>query len=166
MTYGPDSKDAVLSAPPPQLCKTAPSGSRTRKHRTGPHPSHPCRLLPARTPGSDWGRPSTGSGFDRLRIRQAQDSTSPAGVALQAPVSTDPRSHPSTPTRASRASLQVRGRRRQTPWPTGANPWCGIRSEQPSIRRASTRAAAWCTLSLYLSMNFTRPITELKAGST
>ena len=31
----------------------------------------------------------------------------------------------------------------RTPLPTGANPWRGIRSEQPSKRRASTKAAAW-----------------------
>ena len=30
------SRNAVSAAPPPQLCKTAPSGSRTRKHRTDP----------------------------------------------------------------------------------------------------------------------------------
>ena len=42
----------------------------------------------------------------------------------------------------------------------------GMRSEQPSKRRASTRAAAWCTVSPYRSMNFTRPTTELKAGLT
>ena len=38
-------------------------------------------------------------------------SASPADVALQAPVSTAPRPHPSTSTRASLASLQVRRRR-------------------------------------------------------
>ena len=36
-----------------------------------------------------------------------------------------------------------------------------MRSEQPSKRRASTKAVAWCTVSPYRSMNFTRPMTEL-----
>ena len=52
------------------------------------------------------------------------------------------------------------------PLPTGATHRRGMRSEQTSRRRASARAAAWWTLSPYLSMNLTRPITELKAGFT
>ena len=39
----------------------------------------------------------------------------------------------------------------------GATHRRGMRSEQPSKRRASTKAAAWCTVSPYRSMNFTRP---------
>ena len=48
----------------------------------------------------------------------------------------------------------------------GATHRRGMRSEQPSKRRASARAAAWCTVSPYRSMNFTRPTTELYAGLT
>ena len=54
-------------------------------------------------------------------------------------------------------------------WPplsSGAVRRRGIPSLQPSKRRASAKAAAWCTLSPYRSINFTRPITELYAGFT
>ena len=83
-------EDAALTAPPPQQFKTAPPGTLTREHRTGPDRG---RLL-ERQPEPDW----------------VGASASPAGAALQAPVSTVPKPHPSASTHASLASLQVRRR--------------------------------------------------------
>ena len=86
------SENAVCAAPPPQQFKAAPPGNLTREHRTGPYPSLPAGFRPH---GS----------LNRIGSRV---SASPAGVALQAPVSTAPESHPSTSTRASLASSRVR----------------------------------------------------------
>ena len=86
------SENAVCAAPPPQQFKTAPPGNLTREHRTGPCSSLPTGLRPQ----------------DSLNRIGSRVAASPAGVALQAPVSTAPEPHPSTSTRASLASLQVR----------------------------------------------------------
>ena len=86
------SESAACAAPPPQQFKTAPPGNLTREHRTGPCPSLPASLRPQ---GS----------LNRIGSRVA---ASPAGVALQAPVSTAPEPHPSTSTRASPVSSRVR----------------------------------------------------------
>ena len=40
------SQDAICAAPPPQLHKAAPPGTRTREHRSGPRSSHPTGLSP------------------------------------------------------------------------------------------------------------------------
>ena len=69
--------------------------------------------------------------------------------------------HPSTSTRASLVFLTGTVKAICTPLPMGATHRRGMRSEQPSKRRASTKAAAWWTVSPYRSMNFTRPMTEL-----
>ena len=86
------SENAVCAAPPPQQFKAAPPGNLTREHRTGPYPSLPAGFRPH---GS----------LNRIGSRV---SASPAGDALQAPVSTAPESHPNTSTRASLASSRVR----------------------------------------------------------
>ena len=73
-------EDAVSAAPPSQQFKTAPPGNLTREHRTGPRSSHPCGFPPAEQPEPDW----------------VCVLASPAGAALQAPVSAPPKQHPST----------------------------------------------------------------------
>ena len=81
-------------------------GCARESHPATPNgsPPKPSRRATART--SAW--IELGTSFDRLRT-----GLPPAGVALRAPVSTVPRSHPSMSTRASHASLQVRRRRRE-----------------------------------------------------
>ena len=86
------SENTVCAAPPPQQFKATPPGNLTREHRTGPCSSLPASLRPQ---GS----------LNRIGSRVA---ASPAGVALQAPVSTAPEPHPSTSTRASPVSSRVR----------------------------------------------------------
>ena len=74
---------------------TAQGGSAWESHPRTPSrsPLKPPRgVAPARQPEPDW----------------VGVSVSPAGIVLQAPVSAVLRSHPSTSTRASLASLQVR----------------------------------------------------------
>ena len=88
----PSAIDAVYAAPPSQQFKTTPPGTLTQEHRTG-SPFKPSRVsYHPRQPEPDW----------------VGVSASPAGAALQAPVSAVPLSLPSTSTRASLASLQVR----------------------------------------------------------
>ncbi len=80
---------------PPFAAPTVQDGSDRESHPETPNwsPLKPFRRPePADQPEPDW-----------IRV-----SASPAGTALQAPVSAAERSHPSTPTRASLASLQVR----------------------------------------------------------
>ena len=80
------------AAPPPQQFKTAPPRTLTQEHRTG-SPLKPSRVsYHSRPPEPDW----------------VGVSASPAGAALQAPVSVAPLSLPSTSTRASLASSRVR----------------------------------------------------------
>ena len=86
------SENAACAAPPPQQFKAAPPGNLTREHRTGPCSTLPASLHPQES-------------LNRIGSRV---SASPAGVALQAPVSTAPKSHPSASTRASLASSRVR----------------------------------------------------------
>ena len=106
-------QDAVSAAPPRQQFKAAPPGNLTREHQTDPRSSHPTSISPRDRPEPDW------------------VSASPAGVALQAPVSAAPKSHPSTSTRASHVSLQVRVKATWMPLPTGQTHRRGMRSEQP-----------------------------------
>ena len=49
-----------------QVYKAAPSGNRTRNHRTDPHPGYPRELMPARTPESDWGGLSISPAYEPL----------------------------------------------------------------------------------------------------
>ena len=75
-------------------------------------PNSARRLRPGISPGNTELVPAQATPRASARRQPEPDwvgvSASPAGVALQAPVSTVPRSHPSTSTRASLASLQVR----------------------------------------------------------
>ena len=80
---------------PPFAAPTVQDGSDRESHPETPSwsPLKPFRRPePANQPEPDW-----------ICV-----SASPAGIALQAPVSAAERSHPSTPIRASLASLQVR----------------------------------------------------------
>ena len=84
--------DAVSAAPPSQQFKTAPPGNLTRETPNLSPLKPPRGLPPVEKPEPDW----------------VCVSAFPAGAALQAPVSAVPIPHPSTSTRASPASLQVR----------------------------------------------------------
>ena len=101
--------DAVYAAPPSQQFKTAPPGTLTQEHRSDPRSSHPASLSHARQPEPDW----------------VCVSASPAGTALQAPVSTAPLSLPSTSTRASLASLHGYGEGDLNAIADGTNPPAG-----------------------------------------
>ena len=67
------SEDAAQATPPPQQFRAAPPGNLTREHRSGLRSSRSAGFYPSRQPGRDW-----------VRV-----SASPAGVALQAPVSAE-----------------------------------------------------------------------------
>ena len=85
-------EEAVLAAPPSQQYKTAPPGNLTREHRSGPRSSHPARI----------------STHDSLnRIGSASLLPQPMmRCKRRSQLSRDQR--PSTSTRASHPSLQVR----------------------------------------------------------
>ena len=137
-------EDAVYTAPTPQQCQAAPPGTLTREHRTGPRSGHR-RDSPSRIGSAS---PPPQPVLHCKRRSQLSQNRTPVG----------PHVLHSFPCRYGEGDLNAVADRADLP--------AGDGSEQPSKRRASARAAAWWTLSPYRSMNFTRPMTELKAGFT
>ena len=123
-------EDAVSAAPPPQQFKTAPPGHRTREHRTGPHSSH----HPGQNP------------VDSLN-RIGSAARPPQPVLLCKRRSQLPQDRPQYLHTCFTRFLTGTAKATWAPLPTGQTRRRGMRSEQPSRRRASTKAAAWCSVS-------------------